>query len=246
MKLTTPFRFFGDLVSDGFRHPERLMIMLKQWRLARSLSLGEGKLPVRSLFEPVPGAEASEIRFQNLFEIPLFPAPHQDARQNSWTTLADMQGLILLLKSTPARVIVEYGTGHGHATLQFALNFPDNAVIYTTDYPERASSDYICHRSAEAGKIRQSFSLTKDWDLSAIAGTVDFQFIDATHQYEEVLADSKKALSLAAPGGLICWHDYSPSWKGVVRALDELASTGLDLVKIQGINIVAYRHPRAA
>jgi hypothetical protein len=52
---------------------------------------------------------------------------------------------------------------------------------------------------------------------------VQFVFIDASHAYEYVLSDSRRALTLlAAGGGTIVWHDYGSVWPGVTRALHDL------------------------
>lgn len=56
------------------------------------------------------------------------------------------------------------------------------------------------------------------------AGTVsdatqDFVFIDADHREDAVAADIKAWRSKVRPGGLLCGHDYSPRFPGVVSAV---------------------------
>jgi predicted O-methyltransferase YrrM len=50
--------------------------------------------------------------------------------------------------------------------------------------------------------------------------SVDMVFIDANHTYEGVKADIEAWLPKAKR--VICGHDYTPGWPGVVRAVDEL------------------------
>lgn len=56
--------------------------------------------------------------------------------------------------------------------------------------------------------------------LKAIAGEVDFQFIDGDHSYESVKRDILTCLDLAAPGGIISGHDINEP--GVQQAVREL------------------------
>ena len=80
-------------------------------------------------------------------------------------------------------------------------------------------------------------------------GRVDFRgvmrFVDGSHAYSYVVSDSRKALRMCAPGGLILWHDYRGPRRarGVFRGLNELARD-LPLVHVAGTSFVAYRKPR--
>jgi hypothetical protein len=58
----------------------------------------------------------------------------------------------------------------------------------------------------------------------------DMGFIDATHDYENMKADLEAWLPKVKK--LICGHDYSPGWPGVVRAVNE--KFGADKIKTCG------------
>ena len=59
-------------------------------------------------------------------------------------------------------------------------------------------------------------------DLSAdILPQVDFVFVDGDHSYDGVLQDSRLALDLVRPGGVIAWHDYGNGSVQATRAIDE-------------------------
>ena len=49
----------------------------------------------------------------------------------------------------------------------------------------------------------------------------DVVYIDASHRYEDVAADIDFWLPLVKKGGIICGHDYSHKFQGVVKAVDE-------------------------
>jgi hypothetical protein len=51
--------------------------------------------------------------------------------------------------------------------------------------------------------------------------SLDFVFIDAAHDYDNVLADIRAWRPKVKPGGVLAGHDYLPQWPGVVRAVEE-------------------------
>jgi hypothetical protein len=51
----------------------------------------------------------------------------------------------------------------------------------------------------------------------------DAIYIDAGHEYEDVIADMRGSWRLLKPGGVIFGDDYNPGWIGVVRAVHDFA-----------------------
>lgn len=47
-------------------------------------------------------------------------------------------------------------------------------------------------------------------------------FIDAAHDYDSIRADILAWKPLLTPGGVLCGHDFSEGWPGVVEAVNEL------------------------
>lgn len=52
--------------------------------------------------------------------------------------------------------------------------------------------------------------------------TFDLVYIDATHEYEQVKQDIMLWKSKVKKDGYLCGDDYSPTWNGVIKAVDEL------------------------
>jgi predicted O-methyltransferase YrrM len=51
--------------------------------------------------------------------------------------------------------------------------------------------------------------------------SLDFVFIDANHEYEQVKKDLQLWYPKVKKGGFFCGHDYHPTWAGVVKAVNE-------------------------
>ena len=51
-------------------------------------------------------------------------------------------------------------------------------------------------------------------------------FVDGSHTHEYVRADSRSALIIAPPGGVVIWDDCNYVCPGVARALLELRHEG--------------------
>lgn len=50
----------------------------------------------------------------------------------------------------------------------------------------------------------------------------DLVFVDASHDYASVKKDIQLALRICKSGGILCGHDYSNAWPGVIAAVKEL------------------------
>lgn len=89
---------------------------------------------------------------------------------------------------------------------QFCANFPE---AYIKEYPHRV-------------RPYQGTSLAgADYLGSHYTFRFDMIFLDASHDYENVLADIKAWDPLLAPGGIMCGHDFGGSFPGVQRAVQD-------------------------
>jgi predicted O-methyltransferase YrrM len=53
--------------------------------------------------------------------------------------------------------------------------------------------------------------------------TPDFVYVDASHEYVDVVQDIELYKNLLSDGGVICGDDFCPRWSGVMRAVKEHA-----------------------
>ena len=102
----------------------------------------------------------------------------------------------------------------------------------------------VCGTAVEP-KVQQLFGDSKAFDETPYVSACDLIFVDGSHAYSYVLSDSRKALRMVKPGGVILWHDYvGPEEEGVFRGLNELARE-LPLVHVEVTTFIAYRKPLA-
>ncbi len=60
-------------------------------------------------------------------------------------------------------------------------------------------------------------------------GELDWVYIDAEHTYEAVKSDHDLWLPKVRKGGIVSGHDYSPEFSGVVKMVDELIASGIEV-----------------
>jgi hypothetical protein len=146
-----------------------------------------------------------------------------------------------------AEIGVDRGELSGYllsALPELQLTLVDTWEVFPTDSTYVASNDGINNRSqeqrdedlaetlrvtshsADRRKIMRMTSFVAAQEVPD--GSLDFVFIDASHAYEDVIADIRLWAPKIRSGGLLCGHDYGmeayyPQW-GVTRAVDEYAA----------------------
>jgi predicted O-methyltransferase YrrM len=175
-----------------------------------------GKLPRQKITEVFPGIVSESVHVERVFD------------RDILTSIDPMEitTLCAVARHIRAKRILEIGTFNGNTALNFALNLPE-AEIVTVDLPPNWDNNLainvpdlyanVTDRSAigvqfrdhpSAGRIRQVFGDSGTLDFASLGGKFDFIFIDGNHHYDYVVSDTKKAIEVLAPGGVIAWHDY--------------------------------------
>ena len=103
------------------------------------------------------------------------------------------------------------------------------------DYHRTDAGDYIGHIYRAKGlenRVCQIFCDSRIWDNAKFSTDFfDSVLIDGGHQPDVVINDTRKALQVLRPGGLIMWHDFCPlgnvrsqfeSVKGVTAGIEQI------------------------
>jgi predicted O-methyltransferase YrrM len=145
--------------------------------------------------------------------------------------------LAALIQKVGGKRIFEFGTYKGVSTTQLALNLPNDGMIYTLDLPEDHPAYMLSIPKAEERQIaaekgkgvlvpeelldKVTFlrSDSATFDTTPYLGSMDLVFVDGAHSYEYVKNDTEKGWEMLRPGGIIAWHDCTPSHPEVVNYL---------------------------
>jgi hypothetical protein len=177
--------------------------------------------------------------------------------------------LAALCATLGGRTFFEIGTNRGRTAWTVAHNNPE-CRVYTLDLPERESVQDVAFElnesdrdffvadwdrgdayrgTPEEERITTLLGDSASFDFSPYAGAMDFVFVDGAHSYAYVENDSRRALEMIGPEGVVAWDDY-PAIPGVYGFLNELAAE-LDgpMYHVTGTRLVVYSrseliHPR--
>ncbi len=208
---------------------------------------------------PIPSIPAEEVIGDTpqltLFEI---------RRGLGSTSLLERIVLVRLAETLQPKTIFEFGTFDGQTALNLISHAPEDAHLFTLDLPASQmnetqlpldSGDRLFIDKPVSGarfigtpyepRITRLYGDSATFDFSPYQGGMDLVFIDASHAYEYVRSDTLNALKLLRPsGGLIAWHDYSLTWLGVRKALNEFYRSGgpfQELRRVENTTLVILR-----
>jgi predicted O-methyltransferase YrrM len=204
--------------------------------------------------EGVPVTTISELfAAENVW--PVF-VPAKSLDRHPWNIRLDEEILIgLIVQSLAARRIFEIGTFDGGTTRLLADKAGEGAQVFTLDLPEAEFDLQLRHwernpswlhlalalkrpelgmkfrGAAMESRIKQLLGNSLEFDFSPYERSIDLVFVDAAHDYPHGFADTRTALRLLRPGGVVLWHDFDPGFPGLVQAIIE-ATAGLPLKRL--------------
>lgn len=143
--------------------------------------------------------------------------------------------------------IVELGSWRGKSTRYLAETIVDsgkNITVYAIDLWPKSYAGDECDSFSEFKKNLNGFDfvIPKIMDSSEAASLFQDKscfavFIDASHEYENVLSDIKSWIPKAS--NIIAGHDYADAHIGVKRAVDEVFGTDFTLENSVWIHKIA-------
>jgi len=144
-------------------------------------------------------------------------------------------------------VVFEFGTFSGSTTRLLSDSAP-SAIVHTLDLPpEELPEPWLVDAIGREfrdlphyrDRIRMHRQNSRAFDGTPFHRGIDLIFVDGSHEYEDVLHDSRMALDMRREGGVIVWDDYQAIIPGVVMALNEL-SREHRLFRIMHTRLVVY------
>lgn len=137
---------------------------------------------------------------------------------------AEATGLIEILRRDPPRTVLEIGTLNGGTLFLWAQAAAPDALLISIDLfgsalGTRSPQGIVLRSFARHGQRIELLFRTDSHDprtrarVERLLGTrpVDFLFIDGDHSYDGVRADFELYAPLVRPGGLVAFHDVSPT-----------------------------------
>jgi predicted O-methyltransferase YrrM len=212
---------------------------------------GSGPWPCRSVFEILP--ETKRVRAQ-IEHIP---------SDVIGTPLEQLACLVLLTQALQPKRIFEIGTFRGRTALNFALNAPEHAEVFTLDLPpddrvdaqhRTNASDAMIISESRTGseykgtdvecKITQLFGDSSSFDFSPYHGNVDLVYVDGAHDYDAVKEDSENAIRMLRPGGYALWDEFCNygDYNDVTRAVIDTVPRG-EVVQVANTQLAVFRKP---
>jgi len=158
---------------------------------------------------------------------------HQSDGIDGWTSREELEWLSQAAKS--ARSIVEIGCWKGRSTK--VLLEASDGFVHAIDHFKGTdkTGDFWSGVMAKEQDVYSQFQKnvghypnlrvhkmsSTDASMFFQDGELDMVFIDGDHTYKGVKEDIATWLPKVKKGGVICGHDYTSGWDGVIKAVDE-------------------------
>lgn len=243
----------AHLVRSVLRDPRRALRLLRMAlrardeTLVRQLRWWRGGLPRRALVDLLPGSREADVQLVRAMDRNLVTS----------VTLTEVATLVVIARAVGAMKILEIGTWDGNTAVNLARN--TGAEVVTVDLPPDfdRDRDTVAHaidnrvnvterdqlgrqirESDVVSRITQVFGDSATLDWSNLGGPFDLVFIDGCHDRPYVESDTRNALSVLAPDGVLVWHDYG-SMEDVSSVVDEMtaAMSGRVTAALQGTRL---------
>lgn len=146
---------------------------------------------------------------------------------------ASGQGTLLMLAQAPTAEVHTLDLGNERPSLGQQRGQPPWQDLSTIGRSYK-DSEHRC-------RVTQHFGDSARFDFTPFRGRMDLVLIDGAHTREYVLSDSRNALEMLAPGGVIVWDDCTYQSPGVARALLRLRREGHPAYRVAGTRLAVLK-----
>jgi predicted O-methyltransferase YrrM len=218
-------------------------------RLIREVARTPLMMRARDQIAALPTAQLADIVGTSNFEVSIAPV----ASRHDWS-LGAAEQLVLQAVILSRRVVdvFEIGTFNGGTTRLLAETVPSNGRVVTMDLPPEefdstqkpaafAGSEvgWVYRNSPAANKIEQLLENSLQFVSTRFVSAFDLVLVDGGHERPNGMADTRIALELVRPGGIILWDDFEPYWHGLVGGIiDEMR--GRKIQKLAGTSFAVF------
>lgn len=148
-----------------------------------------------------------------------------------WMTVAELEWLES--QATGKDLVIEIGSWKGRSSVVLAAAGRLVCVDTFIDQKQEGGTgedllpEFQAAVAADSDRVTAIRGDVADADFvealeHSYGGEAAVVFIDASHDEASVRRDIATARRLVGVGGIICGHDYSPAWPGVVAAVNAL------------------------
>ena len=227
----------------------RAFVAVPAHKLARNGVRLPLEMQAEAMLAALPEAQLVDVSGETTFSATIA----RRTSRHAWS-LGAAEQLVLqaIIAGRGVRTAFEIGTFNGGTTRVLAEAVPEDGVVTTIDLPPVAfdasqgpakfSGSMVgdaYQDSPSAHKVEQLFGNSLEFDIDQFAGRYDLVLVDGGHEYEHGVADTKTALRLLAPGGIIVWDDFAAYWHGLVRGICQ-AMEGRNLSRLSGTAFGVY------
>ena len=161
------------------------------------------------------------------------PTSDADLEAMDYGGADDRRALLALARCQAPKTVVEFGVQTGLTARLLLDEIPTIETYIGIDLP-RAKAEQPVLEGQAPEKPKVAGALVKDDErvkiirkrseqlTAADLPAADLVYIDGGHDRETVLADTKLAREILAPGGVIVWHDYGNDTVEVTGAIYDL------------------------
>lgn len=173
--------------------------------------------------------------------------------RHDWSLGAAEQLILqVLIRTRGYRTAFEIGTFNGGTTRLLAETLPQDGRVWTIDLPQRefdatqapanfdGSQVGAAYRDSRvAHKVTQILADSLQFNFHQFEQIADLVLVDGGHEYANGFADTKTAMRLVRPQGIVLWDDFQPYWYGLVNGICD-AMGGRRFGRLAGTSYAIY------